>query len=177
MRVTTTVDLNVNDKDHILGDFNAPIELVEYADYQCPYCKQAYYIIKDIHRELDDQLKFVFRNFPLTDLHTHALKAALAAEAAGSQDKFWEMHDILFENQEYLEDEDILDYANNIGLDIPRFEKDLVKDQYMEKVKKDYSSGIKYDVQGTPTFFINGQLYDGNWASSQFIEYLKSFIE
>lgn len=177
MRATMIMDLNVNERDHVLGDYNAPVELVEYADYQCPYCKEAFYIIKEAQKELDDHLKFVFRNFPLTELHPNALHAAIAAEAAAGQDRFWEMHDILFENQEYLEDEDILDYAKNIGLDISRFEKDLGKEPYMEKVRKDYASGIKYNVQGTPSFFINGRLYEGNWNNLQFIEYLRSFIE
>ncbi|MDR2954489.1 MAG: DsbA family protein, partial [Prevotella sp.] len=96
--------------DHVQGKPNAPVELIEYGDYQCPYCGKAYYIIKDIQEKMGDNLKFVFRNFPLTDLHEYALHAALASEAAGLQGKFWEMHDTLFENQRYLNDGDIVKY-------------------------------------------------------------------
>jgi len=166
-----------NHKDHIQGNPNAPVELIEYADYQCPYCKQAYYILKEVRKQLKDDLKFVFRNFPLPELHAHAIHAAIAAEAAGVQDKFWEMHDILFENQKRLDDTYLFDYAKQIGLDTKRFEQDTENEIYFEKVNQDYESGIKNGVQGTPTFFINGEPFQGNWMDPAFIVYLQSFVK
>jgi protein-disulfide isomerase len=163
--------------DHVEGVNDAPVELMEYADFECPYCGRAYQIVKKIQKELGKNLKFVFRNFPLTQMHPNALHAALAAEAAGAQGKFWEMHDILFENQEYLEDQYILEYAKKIGLDLAKFEKDFSKDEYYQKVKNDYESGVKEGVDGTPTFFINGKKFEGNWMSHEFIDYLKSLIK
>jgi protein-disulfide isomerase len=162
--------------DHVAGANNAPIELIEYADFECPYCGKAFYIIKKIQQELGSNLKFVFKNFPLVELHPNALHAALAAEVAGAQGKFWEMHDMLFENQKFLEDRDILNYASKIGLDIDRFEKDFGNDEYYQKVKDDYNSGENKGVNGTPTFFINGEKYQGNWTSYEFIDYLKSLV-
>jgi len=170
------MSLKVNANDHVLGNTNAPIELIEYADYQCPYCQQAYYILKDIQNELGNDLKFVFRNFPLPNLHPHAIHAAVAAETASAQNRFWEMHDTLFENQKNLDDHHLLQYAEEIGLDINRFEKDFGKDPYFQKVNHDYETGVQNNVQGTPTFFINGDIYEGNWMDSSFITYLKSFI-
>lgn len=111
----------VNSNDHIFGNPTAQLELVEYGDYECPFCGQAYPIIKSIHQELGSDLKFVFRNFPLSKIHPHALSAAIATEAAGFQGKFWEMHDLIFENQETLEGEDIVRFAQAIGLDLKRF--------------------------------------------------------
>jgi protein-disulfide isomerase len=164
------------ENEHVQGASNAPVELVEFADFECPYCGKAYYVVKKAQQELGNNLKFIFKNFPLTEMHPYALHAAVAAEAAGAQGKFWEMHDILFENQDSLEDSDILTYAKEIGLDIARFEKDFGMDEYYEKVKNDYNSGIKKGVNGTPTFFINGKKYEGNWMSYEFIDYLKSLV-
>lgn len=171
------MSIKVNNNDHILGNTNAPIELVEYADYQCPYCGQAYYILKEVQKQLGDKIKFVFRNFPLPELHPHAIHAAIAAETAGAQGKFWEMHDILFENQKNLEDNHLIEYADRIGLDVKRFERDFGKDPYFQKVNYDYESGIENGVQGTPTFFINGKVYDGNWMSPSFLEDLNSLVK
>lgn len=164
-------------KDHIQGNANASVELIEYADYQCPYCKQAYYILREVKRQLGDKVKFVFRNFPLPELHPYAIHAAIAAETAAEQGKFWEMHNILFENQENLQDGSLLEYAKRIGLDVAKFQKDFGEDQFVQKVKDDYESGIKNGVEGTPTFFINGEKFDGNWMDPQFIDYLQTFVK
>ncbi len=166
----------IHKNDHIEGAYDAPIELIEYADFECSYCGKAYYVVKKIQQELGNDLKFIFKNFPLVELHPYALHAALATEAAGVQGKFWEMHDILFQNQELLEDRDILNYASKIGLDVARFEKDFGKDEYYRKVEDDYKSGVRKGVTGTPKFFINGKKYDGNWTSNEFIDYLKSLV-
>ncbi len=165
-----------NKNEHVQGAQDARIELLEYGDFECSYCGKAYYIVKKAQKELGTNLKLVFRNFPLTQLHPHALHAALAAEAAGAQGKFWEMHDMLFENQEALEDYNIMNYAKKIGLDIDTFEKDFAKEEFYQKVKNDYDSGVEADAEGTPTFFINGKKYDGNWMTENFINYLKSLV-
>src|SRR4051812_12891220 len=123
----------VNSNDHIQGNSNAPIELVEYGDYQCPHCGSAYPIIKRIQRQLGNQLKFVFRNFPLAESHPDAMNAALAAEAAALQGKFWQMHDIIYENQQQLQEEDLINYASQIGLDEDQFAADFGKEEVEQK--------------------------------------------
>lgn len=163
--------------DHVQGKKDAIVEIIEYVDYQCPYCKQAYYILREVKRQLGDNLRFIVRNFPLSELHPHALHAAIATETAGGQNKFWEMHDMLFENQENLEDSHLIRYAEKIGLDLKRFEKDFGSDLYYHKVNADYESGERNGVDSTPTFFINGKKFEGNWMNPQFIEYLKALAE
>lgn len=166
----------VTDADHIQGQADAAIELVEYGDYQCPYCGQAYYIVKEIQKKLGDKLKFVFRNYPLEQLHPYAVHAAVAAETAAMQGKFWEMHDILFENQRHLEDSSLVRYAKEIGLDVSKFEKDFGSDELVEKVDRDIASGNRAGVQGTPSFYVNGKKFEGNWTGPEFIKYLESHI-
>lgn len=168
--------ISVNSEDHVQGRTDARIVLVEYGDFQCPYCKKAYYIVKKIQEELGADLKYVFRNFPLSDLHPDAYHAAVAAETAAAQNKFWDMHDILFENQEYLDDTYLMQYAKIVGLDIDKFEKDFGNDRIVTKVENDYDSGEENGVEGTPTFFVNGKLFEGDWRGTEFIEYLKSLI-
>jgi protein-disulfide isomerase len=164
----------VNSKDHIQGKNTAPLELVEYGDYQCPHCGRAYPIIKNLQRSLGDDLKFVFRNFPLSEIHPDAFTAAVAAEAAGLQDKYWEMHDIIFENQQALDLESLFLYAKAIGLDVKRFKNDIQKNELADKVEQDFESGIRSGVNGTPSFFINGRKYNGDWEEDVFDQYLKS---
>jgi protein-disulfide isomerase len=120
-------------------------------------------VIEELLDELGDQIRFVFRNFPLTTMHPHAELAAEAAEAAGAQRKFWGMHDTLFENQDALEPEDLVQYASDLDLDVERFTRDLVKHTYYSRIYEDFVSGVRSGVQGTPTFFINGVRHDGSW--------------
>ncbi|MDB5227128.1 MAG: DsbA family protein [Bacteroidota bacterium] len=167
----------VNSKDYIQGNHSASLELVEYGDYQCPYCGRAYPIIKKIQQKLGDDLKFVFRNFPLSDMHPDAFNAAIAAEAAAMQNKFWEMHDIIFENQQELDGESLFVYADSIGLDVERFKKDIQNDALVAKVEQDFESGVRSGVNGTPSFYINGEKYNGDWEEHAFTEYLKSQLE
>ena len=155
----------VGQEDHATGPADAPVTLVEYGDYQCPYCGRAYPIVKRAQRALGNELRFVFRNFPLAEAHPHARLAAQAAEAAGAQGKFWEMHDTLFENQDALEAEDIMGYAESLGLDTARFARDLEAETFAKRVRDDFRSGVKSGVNGTPTFFMNGARYDGSWAN------------
>lgn len=167
----------IKSDDHIQGPENARIELIEYGDYQCPYCREAYFRIKEVQKQFGNDLRFAFRNFPITSMHQFSLHAALAAEAAGAQDKFWEMHDKLYENQEYLEDTFLLEYAGELGLDTDRFKKDFSDQRYYQKIKDDYESGIKMGINGTPGFFLNGRLYAGDWTGEEFIRDLEAYIK
>src|ERR1700674_5534510 len=155
----------VSARDHAAGPDAAPVTLVKYGDYECPYCGMAHPIVKAAQRELGDKLRFVFRNFPLAEAHPHARIAAQAAEAAGAQGRFWEMHDMLFEHQDALEPQDLVGYAKSLGLDIPQFERDLKAGTYEKRVRDDFRNGVKSGVNGTPTFFVNGERYDGSWAN------------
>ena len=151
----------VGANDHVQGSAKAPVTLVEYGDYECPYCGEAYSVVKALQKRLGDQMRFVFRNFPLAQAHPHAEHAAEAAEAAGAQGKFWEMHDMLYENQDALEDEDLVRYARALKLDVPRFVKEMEAGTYTERVREDFRSGVRSGVNGTPSFFINGARHDG----------------
>lgn len=162
----------VNSSDHFFGNPYAPIELVEYGDYECPHCGRAYPIVKNIQQQLGMDLKFVFRNFPLSKIHPYAFLAALATEAASLQGKFWEMHDIIFQNQKTLNNDNIFVFANNLGFDITRFENDIQEKTLIEKIENDFEGGLRSGVNRTPTFFINGEKYDGEWTDGQLFQYL-----
>jgi protein-disulfide isomerase len=155
--------LAVSARDHAQGPAEAPVTLVEYGDFECPHCGRAYPIVKQIQKRMGARLRFVFRNFPLKESHPHAEHAAEAAEAAGAQGKFWEMHDRLFERQFALEDENLLEYATELGLDAKRLGADLVERRFQPRVREDFRSGVTSGVNGTPTFFINGARYDADW--------------
>lgn len=163
-------------QDHIIGNKDAKIELIEYGDFQCPYCAKAYYIVKEIQKKMGEDIRFIFRNYPLEDLHPHALHAAIAAETAGLKGKFWEMHDILFENYRHLDDPSLILYAGKIGLNPREFEREFGNDQTIDKVEEDINSGNRHGVEGTPSFFINGKFYKGDWTGREFPEYLESLV-
>lgn len=161
-----TVPLNrlnfpVHNRDHIQGNIEAPVTLLEYGDYECPACSQAYPIVKAVQLNMGNSLCFAFRNFPLTPMHPHAAHAAEAAEAAGAQGRFWEMHNLLFENQKALEDEDLAGYAIELHLDVRFFIAQIATGAFSERVREDVIAGFKSEVSGTPAFFINGRPYDG----------------
>jgi protein-disulfide isomerase len=147
--------------DHIQGPMDAPIALVEYGDYECPYCGEAYPMVKALQERLSDRLCFAFRNFPLVNSHPHAEHAAEAAEAAGAQGKFWEMHDLLYENQTALEDEDLARYAASLGLDVRQLITEVESGHHSPRLREEFRTGARGGVNGTPTFFINGVRYDG----------------
>src|SRR5213594_4687139 len=153
----------VGPRDHATGPHDAPVTLVEYGDLQCPHCGKAYPIVKDIQRTLGSQLRFVFRHFPLTRIHPEAEHAAEAAEAAGAQRAFWQMHDRLFERQFALDDDHLVEYADELGLDSERIRGELAAGAYTPNVREDFMSGIKSGVNGTPTFYINGIRHDGGY--------------
>lgn len=163
----------VHSNDHALGNGGALLELVEYGDYECPHCGRAYPIIKDILQRMGGEIKFVFRNFPLAQIHKHAFSSAVATEAAGLQGKFWEMHDLVFENQRALDIEHLFHYASVVQLDLERFRNDIQQEALADKVERDFESGIRSGVNGTPTFFINGKKYNGGWDGDLLLQYLK----
>ncbi len=152
----------VGERDHSDGPSNAPMVLVEYGDYQCPYCGAAYPIVKKVQKELGAKLRFVFRNFPITNAHPYAQWAAETAEAAAAQGKFWEMHDYLYENQGSLGDEAFFaNYEKRLKLDSAKLNRELAQHVYAARIQEDFMSGVRSGVNGTPTFFINGARYDG----------------
>jgi protein-disulfide isomerase len=161
--MAATLKPPVGPRDHMQGPPDAPVTLVEYGDYECPFCGEAYPVVKAIQSRLGDQICFVFRNFPLTEAHPHAQDAAEAAEAAGAQGKFWPMHDMLYENQDALEPEDLVQYARVLHLDLPRFVREMREHIYAARVREDFLSGVRSGVNGTPTFFINGVRHDGGY--------------
>ena len=151
----------VSKRDHVIGPWNAEIVVVEYGDFECPYCAAAEPVLSALWQALAGSLLFAFRHFPLAKAHPHALHAAEAAEAAGAQGKFWEMHDGLFEHQDALEDEDLIDYATKVGCNLDQFVNDMAENRYAARVREDFLSGVRSGVNGTPTIFINGLRYDG----------------
>jgi protein-disulfide isomerase len=153
----------VNEYDHTRGSADAPATLVVYGDYECPYTRRALAAVAQLREQFGEQLRFVFRNFPLTEIHPHALQAAEAAEAASAQGRFWDMHDYLFLHQRALESSNLLEYASDLGLDTARFEQDLAAHAHIERIKTDVESGLRSGVQGTPTLFINDVLYNASW--------------
>jgi protein-disulfide isomerase len=166
------VPVNIG-SDHIRGSINAPITIVEYGDYECPYTGMAYPVVQGLMKQFGDQIYFVFRNFPLNDIHPHAQHAAEAAEAAAAQDKFWQMHDYLFEHQKALDDRHLLEYAKKVGLDIDKFKKEMSEHIYAPLINKSLKVGIDSGVEGTPTFFVNGQRYEDSWDLDTFTSFIK----
>ena len=164
----------VSERDHFQGPAEAPVTLVEFGDYQCPYCGQAHPIVKAVQAKFGNRLRFVFRNFPLAEIHPHAAAAAQAAEAAGAQGKFWPMHDRLFEHQNALGNADLVAHAAEVGLDVARFARELSEGVHEVRVREDFMSGVRSGVNGTPTFFINGVRYEGSWDPGSLIEALSA---
>ena len=163
----------VSERDHIQGPADAPVTLVEYGDFQCPYCGQAYPIVQEVQRRLGDRLRFVFRNFPLTQVHPRTEPAAEAAETAAAQGAFWAMHDTLFEHQRRLEDDRLARYAREVGLDVGRFKADMASHAHAERVREDFLSGVRSGVNGTPTFFINGVRHDASYDLHTLLDAIK----
>jgi protein-disulfide isomerase len=151
----------VSEFDHVLGGDRAAVELVAYGDYQCPYCVESHLIIESLFGLFGRQLRFVFRNFPLTRLHPQAMAAAILAESAGFQGKFWQMHDTLFDQHEALDEAHLARCTRRIGLDPERLRDDLPAAQ--ARVRADLRSGARSGVNGTPAFFVNGERYEGPW--------------
>ena len=165
----STLKIPVTQEDHIQGDQHALITLVEYGDYECPYCGSAYPIVKRIQKHFGKQLRFVFRNFPLAESHPYARIAAMTAEFAATHNKFWEMHDLLYENQEALDITDLLNYATSLDLPATDLQAAIENETFSHKIKNDFMGGVRSGVNGTPAFFINGNLYKGSFEYEDFV--------
>jgi protein-disulfide isomerase len=163
--------------DHIQGDLHAPVVLVEYGDYECPHCGHAYPIIQRVQKHFGKRLGFVFRNFPLSQIHPNAEGAAETAEFAAAHERFWEMHDGIFENQESLGLPLLLELAEKLGLSAKDLESALAGDKYAERVKNDFSGGVRSGVNGTPTFFINGHRHDGSFEFEDLVAAIEARLE
>jgi protein-disulfide isomerase len=151
----------ITPEDHVLGPADAPVTVLEYGDYECPYCRGAY---RDVHRllaEYPDQVRFVFRNFPIAQVHPHAEQAAEAAEAAGAQGKFWEMYELLLRTSARLDLDALIGYADRLGLDTGRFENEVRGNVYAARIENDVSEGIRNGVNQTPKFYVDGVRIDG----------------
>jgi protein-disulfide isomerase len=160
-------------RDHIQGPADAAVTLVEYGDYECPYCGAAYPIIKEVQAQMGDRLRFVFRNFPISTSHPHAEHAAEAAEAADAQNRFWPMHDLLYENQQRLGDQDLHTYAERLELDVERFDHELAGHVHAGRVHDDFLSGVRSGVNGTPSFYINGARHDESFDTETLLTALQ----
>jgi protein-disulfide isomerase len=151
----------VGEVDHVRGPATAPVTIVEYGDYQCPFCKAAEPLVEALVQALGNNLRIVFRHFPITRAHAFAERAAEAAEAAGAQGQYWPMHRTLFAHQDALNDDSLLGYARSLGLDLTSFEAAMTQHAYRGKVRADMLGGLQSGARGTPTFFIDSARYDG----------------
>jgi protein-disulfide isomerase len=172
-----TLKIPVNQDDHAQGPADAPVTLVEYGDYECPHCGRAYPIVKAVQKHFGKRLRFVFRNFPLSEIHPDAESAAEVAEAAAAQGKFWEMHDAIFENQNRLGGPLYVALAQRLHLDMPSFQDALKAREFRDRVRADFSSGVRSGVNGTPTFFINGQRHDAPFDFEDLVAAIDAVIE
>ncbi|MFC2053060.1 Na+/H+ antiporter NhaA [Chloroflexota bacterium] len=170
IHTTTKLSLPVGDRDHTIGPDNAPVTLVEYGDLECIHCRNVNPIIRTLRTQVGSRLRYVFRHFPISSIHPDAQLAAQATEAAAAQGKFWEMQETLFDHQGELDESHLIQYAAEIGLDVELFERELKEGVYTEHVSEDFHSGIQSGVNGTPTFFINSERYEGAWDLESLIE-------
>jgi protein-disulfide isomerase len=166
--------LPIRPLDHVHGQEDAPYTLVEYGDYECPDCGRLYVILRDLQRDIASRLRIVFRHYPRSGVHHHAQQAAEAAEAAGAQGKFWEMHTLLFERQQALRTKDLIRYAEELALDVERFRYELKNETHSERVRADFVAGVQNGVYGTPGLFLNGVRYDGEWDKESLRSHLIS---
>lgn len=165
-----TLKVSVTAHDHIQGDKDGPITLVEYGDYECPYCGRAHPIVKAVQRHFDRQLRFVYRHFPLTQIHVHAEAAANTAEFAGAHGRFWPMHDLLFENRQRPGLPLFFELAKGLGLSTSELRAALEEGRYAPKIRSDFLGGIRSGVNGTPTFFVNGRRHDGTYEFRDLVQ-------
>lgn len=151
----------VSEADHVMGLRSAPVVLVEYGDFECPYCLNAVPVVNALRAHFGEKLAVVFRHFPQNSVHPHASAAAQAAEAAAAQGKFWQMHELLYKHQKELADLDLTHLALQIGLEVYKFQADLERSAFAHRIREDFAGGLRSGVNGTPTFFINGCRHDG----------------
>jgi protein-disulfide isomerase len=160
---SATLASSITEEDHAQGPPDAAITLVQYGDYECPHTRLSRHSVHQLQREFPDSLRFVFRHFPLEEIHPHARAASVAAEAAARQTDFWTMHAYLFEHQQALEDADLKRYVVELGLDSGRFARDRNSPEVTTRIERDLASGERSGVPGTPTFFVNGIRHDGGY--------------
>jgi protein-disulfide isomerase len=172
MNEQALLSIPVGPDDHVSGPPDAKLTLVEYGDYQCPYCGQAFPIVERLRTHFDDSMRFVFRNLPLADMHPHAEAAAEVAEAVGRQGKFWEIHDTLYEHQRDLSDKALRHYIEEVGANVDEAMKEVAGGGPRDRVEADFEGAIRSGANGTPTFFVNGVRYDGSWQYEPFLEFL-----
>jgi protein-disulfide isomerase len=168
--------LPLSGRDHVLGTSTAAVTLVEYGDYECPFCAAAHPAVTQVLKLVPDDVLFAYRHFPLTQIHPHAQQAAEAAEAAGAQGRFWEMHDVLFEHQDRLTVRDLVGYASALGLDLARFTSELQSGAHTARVREDFLSGLRSGVNGTPTFFVNGIRHNGGFDPESLLDAIGSAL-
>lgn len=166
----------VNENDHIIGTDDAPVTLVHYGDYECPDCHRANRTLRKLARPLENKMRVIFRHFPLINIHPRALRAAEAAEAAAAQEKFWQMHELLFLNPNKLEERHLRGFAKDIHLDIKKFDKEMEENLYADKIRKAYQQGLINGITGTPTFYINGIRYDDS-NYERMVKRIRALIE
>jgi protein-disulfide isomerase len=171
-----TLVVPVSKRDHIQGDINAPVTLVEYGDFECPHCVAAHPIVKQLQGHFGDRLAFVFRHFPLTEIHENARFAAEATEVAAKHGKFWEMHDAILERKGDLKLKSLFELASNLRLSILELATDLTAHTYTARVNGDIAGGDNGGVHGTPTFFINGQHYRGPWDYTEIVAAIEAIM-
>ena len=158
--VPITRSIPVTPDDHSLGPASAPVTLVEYGDFECPACAQASHVVNLLLAHFGERLRFVFRHFPLRQVHPHAELAAEAAEAAGAQNRFWQLHALLFANQRHLDARSLVSHAERAGLELHRFDQEMGHHLYLPRVREQSQSGRESGVRGTPTFYVNGSVCD-----------------
>ena len=163
--------------DHTLGGPHAAVNIVEYGDFECPNCKQAAPAVKLILAHFEGRVRLAWRHFPLEEVHPHALHAALAAEAAGAQGRFWPMHDLLFANQSQLELKQLRGYAERLELDMPRYDADMKAESCLQRVRKEIENGKKAGVRSTPTFLVNGDIQDVSFGLQALRDRVERILE
>ena len=173
----STLKIPVGSADHIQGDQNAALTLVEYGDYECPHCEHAYPIVKRVQKHFGKRLRFVFRNFPLGEMHPHAEFAAETAEFAGTHGKFWEMHDLLYESQNRLGGELFQELAKRLKLASADLLTALETREFLDRVRADFAGGVRSGVNGTPTFFINGQRHDAPFEYADLVAAIEAVLQ
>ena len=166
----------VSPVDHALGPEHAPVTVVEYGDFECPSCKQAAPAVKLLLEQFVNRVRFVFRHYPLEQIHPHALRAAETAEVAGGQNKFWEMHDLLFEHQLHLKAQNLRSYAEQLGLDMPRYEAEMNDEIHLQRVREHLQNGEESGVRSTPTFFVNGKIIDVSFGLHVLVDEVKAAL-
>jgi protein-disulfide isomerase len=167
---TGNLNLPINDQDHVRGAVTAPVTLVEYGDYQCPYCAAAHPIINDLLRQRADTVRFVFRHFPLTNVHPYAEVAAETAEAAAARDQFWQMHAWLFDHQDQFQPAFVSTFADQLGLPGYKVSREVNEHIYLDRIQRDFAGGVRSGVNGTPSFFVNGRRHDGGYTLGELVE-------